>query len=254
MTETRRILIVDDEPQIAEVLEQYLLDEGFVIDKAHDGVGAVAAFKTKRPDLVILDLKLPGISGLDAFRQMRAETDTPIIMLTSRTDEVDRIIGLELGADDYITKPFSPREVVARVKTVLRRLAHALADNGAAPSATSSGQAAAPPPAGSIVVGGLAIDPDDHEVHVEGREVDLTPTEFRILEVLAQNPGRTFTRAQLLDRAKAENLDVFDRTLDRHIANLRHKIEPEPGNPTYILTVFGVGYKMARAPQGGGAA
>lgn len=254
MTETKRILIVDDEPQIAEVLEQYFLDEGFIIDKAHDGIGAVQAFKAGRPDLVILDLKLPGISGLDAFHQMRAESDTPIIMLTSRSDEVDRVIGLELGADDYITKPFSPREVVARVKTVLRRLAHARAvHDGGSSAAGSAIRAVAPAPVGRLVVGGLEIDPDDHEVHVEGREVDLTPTEFRILEVLAQSPGRTFTRAQLLDRAKAENLDVFDRTLDRHIANLRHKIEPAPGNPTYILTVFGVGYKMARAPYSGSA-
>jgi len=249
--DSKRILIVDDEPQIAEVLEQYLLDEGFVIDKAPDGSSAVRAFKAGRPDLVILDLKLPGMSGLEAFHEMRAQSDAPIIMLTSRSDEVDRIIGLELGADDYITKPFSPREVVARVKTVLRRLAHAQAmqpDPQPAPTAPVADPM--PAPLGRLVVGGIEIDPDEHEVRVEGREVELTPTEFRILEVLAHNPGRTFTRAQLLDRAKAENLDVFDRTLDRHIANLRHKIEPEPGNPVYILTVFGVGYKMARTPRG----
>ena len=251
MPDSKRILIVDDEPQIAEVLEQYLLDEGFVIDKAPDGSSAVRAFKAGRPDLVILDLKLPGMSGLEAFHEMRAQSDAPIIMLTSRSDEVDRIIGLELGADDYITKPFSPREVVARVKTVLRRLAHAQAmqpDPQPAPTAPVADPM--PAPLGRLVVGGIEIDPDEHEVRVEGREVELTPTEFRILEVLAHNPGRTFTRAQLLDRAKAENLDVFDRTLDRHIANLRHKIEPEPGNPVYILTVFGVGYKMARTPRG----
>jgi DNA-binding response OmpR family regulator len=249
--DSKRILIVDDEPQIAEVLEQYLLDEGFVIDKAPDGSSAVRAFKAGRPDLVILDLKLPGMSGLEAFHEMRAQSDAPIIMLTSRSDEVDRVIGLELGADDYITKPFSPREVVARVKTVLRRLAHAQAmqpDPQPAPTAPVADPM--PAPLGRLVVGGIEIDPDEHEVRVEGREVELTPTEFRILEVLAHNPGRTFTRAQLLDRAKAENLDVFDRTLDRHIANLRHKIEPEPGNPVYILTVFGVGYKMARTPRG----
>jgi DNA-binding response OmpR family regulator len=244
VTESKRILIVDDEPQIAEVLEQYLLDEGFLIEKAQDGSSAVQVFKTLRPDLVILDLKLPGMSGLEAFHQMRAESDAPIIMLTSRSDEVDRVIGLELGADDYITKPFSPREVVARVKTVLRRLAHAQATQ------QETRPHAAPVSPGRLVVGGIEIDPDEHEVRVEGREVELTPTEFRILEVLAHNPGRTFSRAQLLDRAKAENLDVFDRTLDRHIANLRHKIEPEPANPVYILTVFGVGYKMARAPRG----
>ncbi len=254
MAETKRILIVDDEPKIVEVLERYLVDEGFVVDKAHDGISAVDSFKAGRPDLVILDLKLPGISGLDAFHQMREHADTPIIMLTSRSEEVDRVIGLELGADDYITKPFSPREVVARVKTVLRRLAHAEAHagNGPAPSATRP-SATATKSASRIVVGALEIDPEDHEVRVEGHEVGLTPTEFRILEVLAQHPGRTFTRAQLLDRAKSEDLDVFDRTLDRHIANLRHKIEPEPGNPKYILTVFGVGYKMAKVPEPSGA-
>lgn len=248
MAESKRILIVDDEPQIAEVLEQYLLDEGFLVEKAQDGSSAVHVFKTSRPDLVILDLKLPGMSGLEAFHQMRTESDAPVIMLTSRSDEVDRVIGLELGADDYITKPFSPREVVARVKTVLRRLAHAQATQpGTSPSAAP---AHVPPPIGRLVVGAIEIDADEHAVRIEGREVELTPTEFRILEVLAHNPGRTFTRAQLLDRAKAENLDVFDRTLDRHIANLRHKIEPEPANPVYILTVFGVGYKMARTPRG----
>ena len=248
MAETKRILVVDDEPKIVEVLERYLVDEGFTVDKAHDGISALDSFKAARPDLVILDLKLPGISGLDAFHLIRADADIPIIMLTSRTEEVDRILGLELGADDYISKPFSPREVVARVKTVLRRVGQI------EPTASNNGVASireAPAPAPDVppevlVVGALEIDRAEHEVRVDDREVSLTPTEFRILEVLAQHPGRTFTRMQLLDKAKAENLDVFDRTLDRHIANLRHKIEPEPGNPKYILTVFGVGYKMAK--------
>ena len=248
MAESKKILVVDDEPRIVEVLERYLADEGFVVSKAHDGISAVKDFKTQRPDLVLLDLKLPGMSGLDVFQHMRAEANTPIIMLTSRTDEVDRILGLELGADDYITKPFSPREVVARVKTVLRRLAQSQSPvwfNG--PATASSAQAPAQrDPSRRIIVGSLEIDLDDHEVRVDGREAALTPTEFRILEVLAQHPGRTFSRAQLLDKAKAENLEVFDRTLDRHIANLRHKIESEPGNPKYVLTVFGVGYKMAK--------
>jgi DNA-binding response OmpR family regulator len=243
VAESKSILIVDDEPQIVEVLERYLLDEGFVVEKAHDGISAVEAFGASRPNLVILDLKLPDMSGLDAFHQMRAAADTPIIMLTSRSDEMDRVIGLELGADDYITKPFSPREVVARVKSVLRR-----STQNAAHSDRPSTDGAVPASSQPITVGGLEIDPDDHEVYVDGREIALTPTEFRILEVLAHQPGRTFTRAQLLEKAKAENLDVFDRTLDRHIANLRHKIEPEPGKPKYILTVFGVGYKIAKLP------
>ena len=245
MAETKRILVVDDEPKIVEVLERYLADEGFAVSQAYDGVSAVESFKARRPDLVILDLKLPGLSGLDAFHLMREVADTPIIMLTSRTDEVDKVIGLELGADDYITKPFSPREVVARVKTVLRRVPTT------AGLSTAGSRGSEQTSASRIVVGGLEIDPDGHEARVDRREVALTPTEFRILEVLAQHPGRTFTRAQLLDRAKAENLDVFDRTLDRHIANLRHKIETDPASPKYILTVFGVGYKMAKALENG---
>jgi two-component system response regulator ResD len=241
--ESKRILIVDDEPKIIEVLEKYLADEGFVVSQALDGASAVESFQTNRPALVILDLKLPGMSGLEAFRQMRAEADVPMIMLTSRTDEVDRVLGLELGADDYITKPFSPREVVARVKTILRRAAQGQASDNGRPSA---GRALS-----LVVVGALEIDPVEHEVRIDGRAIALTPTEFRILEALAQHPGRTFSRAQLLDRAKAENLEVFDRTLDRHIANLRHKIEAEPASPKYILTVFGVGYKMTKTHESG---
>lgn len=253
MAESKKILVVDDEPKIVEVLERYLADEGFVVSGAHDGISAVESFGRLRPDLVLLDLKLPGMSGLDAFAQMRAQMDTPVIMLTSRTDEVDRILGLELGADDYITKPFSPREVVARVKTVLRRVSHAKASLGIEDARVA---ASALPPASEndlhrIATGSLEIDCEAHEVRVAGREVTLTPTEFRILELLAQHPGRTFSRAQLLDKAKAENLDIFDRTLDRHIANLRHKIEAKAASPKYILTVFGVGYKMAKNPDRG---
>lgn len=238
----RRILLVDDEPQIVEVLEKYLSDDGFNVLRAQDGEAALEVFRSERPDLVILDLKLPKMSGIDIFHRMRAQAPTPILMLTSRTDEVDRILGLELGADDYISKPFSPREVVARVKTVLRRLAQ----GHPGPDSPPTEPAITPR---RIVIGGLIIDPDEHEVQVDGKAVSLTPTEFRILEVLAAQPGRTFSRTQLLDRAKAENLEVFDRTLDRHIANLRHKVEAEPGNPKYILTVFGVGYKMAKNPD-----
>ena len=245
MTASKKILIVDDEPKIVEVLEHYLVDEGFEVNRAYDGKAAVQLFKETQPDCVILDLKLPGMSGLDVFHLMRADADTPILMLTSRTAEVDRILGLELGADDYISKPFSPREVVARVKTVLRRLDHSLPRQSiAAPAATLANDSPR-----RVTIGGLQIRPDEHEVVVDGREIALTPTEFRILEVLAEHPGRTFTRSQLLDRAKGENLEVFDRTLDRHIANLRHKIEAEPSNPRYVLTVFGVGYKMAKHPE-----
>jgi len=241
----KKILVVDDEPAIVEVIERYLVDEGYVVHKAHDGLAAVQQFEIARPDLVLLDLKLPGMSGWDAFRQIRAQSDVPVIMLTSRTDEIDKILGLELGADDYIGKPFSPREVVARVKTVLRRMRQSTEADS-----SGLGSSARPQPSATtaaLTVGDLYIDRDAHEVRVADREVNLTPTEFRILEVLAEHPGRTFTRTQLLDKAKAESLDVFDRTLDRHVANLRHKIESDPAHPTYVLTVFGVGYKMAKS-------
>ena len=245
MVSVKKVLIVDDEPQIVEVLERYLADEGFAVQHAHDGLAAVEQFRQQQPDLVLLDLKLPGMSGLEAFREMRSHGDVPIIMLTSRTDELDKILGLELGADDYIGKPFSPREVVARVKTVLRRAApetSQASSDGALSSGTAAHRTAEP----VIRVGELEIDPEAHEVRIAGHEINLTPTEFRILEVLAENPGRAFTRSQLLDKTKAESLEVFDRTLDRHIANLRHKIERDPAHPQYVLTVFGVGYKMAK--------
>jgi len=242
----KKVLIVDDEPQIVEVLERYLADEGFAVQHAHDGLAAVEQFRQQQPDLVLLDLKLPGMSGLEAFREMRSHGDVPIIMLTSRTDELDKILGLELGADDYIGKPFSPREVVARVKTVLRRAAPETASQASSDGAPSSGPAAHRTAEPVIRVGELEIDPEAHEVRIAGHEINLTPTEFRILEVLAENPGRAFTRSQLLDKTKAESLEVFDRTLDRHIANLRHKIERDPAHPQYVLTVFGVGYKMAK--------
>jgi len=246
VTSVKTVLIVDDERQIVEVLERYLADEGFGVQCAYDGLAAVEAVKQRQPDLVLLDLKMPGMNGLEAFRQIRSYGDVPIIMLTSRTDEVDKILGLELGADDYIGKPFSPREVVARVKSVLRRASadvaqHATSDGSAGPRTGRASRNAI------LRVGDLHLDPDAHEVRIDGREINLTPTEFRILEVLAENPGRTFTRSQLLDKTKAESLEVFDRTLDRHIANLRHKLERDPAHPQYVLTVFGVGYKMAKS-------
>jgi DNA-binding response OmpR family regulator len=223
-----RILVVDDESGIVDVLEKYLRDEGFAVSRAGDGVTAVELALRERPDLVILDLNLPKLSGIEAFRRIRAELDVPVIMLTARIGEVDRIVGLELGADDYVSKPFSPREVVARVKTVLRRA-----------------QRRAPSPAAGEVqrVGDVEIDRAGHVVRFAGQAVNLTPMEFRILEVLASNIGRTFTREQLLDKVSADG-DVFDRTLDRHVANLRHKIERDPTHPRLIVTVFGVGYKL----------
>jgi len=238
--ERKKILIVDDEPQIVEVVERYLADEGFAVSCAYDGAQAVSLQQVEQPDLILLDLKMPTMHGLDAFREIRTRSNVPIIMLTSRSDEVDRIVGLELGADDYITKPFSPREVVARVKTVLRRF-------GEAPPVSQPAQSE-PPPRTLLRVAELEIDPVEHEVRLSGKSIAITPTEFRILETLGATPGRTFTRSQLLDQVKTDELEVFDRTLDRHIANLRHKIEVDPANPRFILTVFGVGYKMAKRP------
>ena len=225
---TTTVLIVDDEPALVDVLEQYLRDDGFAVVRAADGPTAVELFEQHRPDLVVLDINLPGFPGTEVLRRVRAIRDVPVIMLTARVDEVDRVVGLELGADDYVGKPFSPREVVARVKSVLRRLDRA---DRPLPSATERR------------VGAIVIDPLAHEVRMNGKPVTLTPTQFKLLDVLSSHVGQTLTRDQLLERVSGEG-DVYDRTLDRHIANLRARIEPDPGNPRHILTVFGVGYKM----------
>jgi len=225
----KKVLIVDDEPALLDVLERYLKDEGFEVVRASDGPAAVVLFSTSHPDLVVLDLNLPGLSGTEVLKRMRAERDVPVIMCTARVAEVDRVVGLELGADDYIGKPFSPREVVARVKSVLRR----------------SERAEREPIATERQIGAITIDSVAHEVRIDGKPVTLTPTQFKILDVLASHVGQTLTRDQLLERVSAEG-DVFDRTLDRHIANLRARIEPDPAKPHYIVTVFGIGYKMVR--------
>jgi DNA-binding response OmpR family regulator len=221
------VLLVDDEPGLMDVLEQYLRDDAFTVVRAGDGPSAVETFQRELPDVVVLDLNLPGFPGTEVLRRIRALRDVPIIMLTARVGEVDRVVGLELGADDYVGKPFSPREVVARVKSVLRR--------------TERGEVSTP--SREKRVGAIAIDVLAHEVRVDGKPVTLTPTQFRILDVLASHVGQTLTRDQLLERVSSDG-DVFDRTLDRHIANLRARIEPDPSNPRYIVTVFGVGYKM----------
>ncbi len=224
----RTILLVDDEPAIVDVLAQYLKDDGFTVVSAGDGPSAVAAFREQRPDLVVLDINLPGFPGTEVLRRIRAERDVPVIMLTARVNETDRVVGLELGADDYVGKPFSPREVVARVKSVLHRTEREQRVAERRPERR---------------VGGIAIDDLAHELHVDGEPVKLTPTQFKLLDVLAANVGQTLTRAQLLERVSAD-ADIYDRTLDRHIANLRARVERDPANPRYITTVFGVGYKM----------
>jgi two-component system alkaline phosphatase synthesis response regulator PhoP len=237
-----RILVVDDEPAIVEILSRYLRDDGFVVLEASDGATAVNAALAERPDLIILDLNLPGLHGSEVFRRVRATYDVPVIMLTSRQDEVDRVVGLELGADDYVGKPFSPREIVARVKTVLRR---ARLGSGAA----DESQAAVDDTRARNVLnlGTLEIDRSAYEVRIGGKPINLTPTEFRLLDVLATNLGWALSREQLLDKMSRDT-DIYDRTLDRHIANLRRKIEDDPAHPTRVITVLGVGYKLA-APE-----
>jgi DNA-binding response OmpR family regulator len=223
----RTVLIVDDEPELLEALSSYLRDEGFAVLCAGDGPAAVEQFGRHLPDLVILDINLPGFSGTEVLRRIRLVRDVPVIMLSARVHEIDRVVGLELGADDYVVKPFSPREVVARVKSVLRR-----AEHGERRTSWKERR-----------VGAISIDPVAHEVRVNGRPVTVTPTQFRILDVLSSHVGQTLTRDQLLQCMSGEG-DVFDRTLDRHIANLRARVEPDPANPRHVLTVFGVGYKM----------
>jgi len=227
------ILVVDDEPQIVEVVQDYLKQAGFRVLTARDGQTALTLARHERPDLIVLDLMLPGgIDGLDVCRRLRQDpalTDVPIIMLTARIEETDRLIGLELGADDYVTKPFSPREVVARVRAVLRR---------ARPDGS---------PASIIRVAELTVDLTNHCVAVGGQPISLTPTEFDLLAVLARNPGRSFTRAQLIDLVYNVAYDGFDRAVDSHIKNLRRKIEPDLRQPRYVLTVYGVGYKLGEA-------
>lgn len=223
------ILVVEDEPKITELLKLYLERDGYQVVTASSGELALATFHEKAPELVLLDINLPEVNGLEVCRQIRRESDLPIIMLTARDEEADKLIGLELGADDYITKPFSPREVIARVRAVLRR---------AAPAQPQQ-------PQETLRAGELMLDPERHELRRGGAVLDLTPTEFRLLEVLMRNPGRVYSRLQLLDLVQGEAFEGYERTIDAHVKNLRSKIEPDPQRPTHVLTVYGVGYKFA---------
>ena len=223
----RKILVVDDDHKIVDIVRLYLEKDGYRVLVAYDGLEALELARQKRPDLIVLDLMLPGMDGLDVCRILRTETEVPIIMLTARTTEEDKLVGLELGADDYVTKPFSPRELVARVRTVLRRV----------------GKEAPQGPA-ELRFADLLIDRRSHEVRVRGELVPLTPTEFKLLEVLAGEPGRAFTRLELLDRVFGYDFEGFERTVDVHVKNLRKKIEQDPTQPTYVKTVYGVGYKF----------
>ncbi len=226
------ILVVDDEQQIVRLVRAYLEDAGYRVVIAADGQEALYVARHEKPDLIILDLMMPGMDGWDFIRRHRQERDTPVIMLTARIEEADQVLGLELGADDYVTKPFSPRTLVPRVRAVLRR-----AQGGATPPAV-------------LRSGGVVLDQELHTVTGAGEAIDLTPTEFTLLEVLMTTPGRPFTRAELLDLVLGNEADVFERTIDVHVKNLRHKIEPDPAHPRYVLTVRGVGYKFAAEAQG----
>jgi two-component system alkaline phosphatase synthesis response regulator PhoP len=222
------ILIIEDEQELVRILRSYLEQAGYKVISAERGDLGMQAWRNSHPDLVILDLNLPGMDGLDVAREIRRKADTPIIMLTARVEETDRLIGLELGADDYISKPFSPREVVARVRAVLRRAGKPVK------------------PSHLVRVFDLEIDLDAHSVLKDGRIVDLTPAEFKILLVLCEQPGRVFNRLQLLDAYQGNAYEGYERTIDAHIKNLRAKLEADVKNPKYIETVFGVGYRMPK--------
>ena len=221
------ILIVDDEPKIVRLVADYLAAGGFEVATARSGDEALMRVRTERPDLVVLDLGLPGLDGIDVTRAVRRDGDLPIIMLTARDDETDRIIGLELGADDYVTKPFSPRELVARVRAVLRR--HAGGRDGVE----------------TIRVGDLVLDVPRMRVTRGGTPIELTATEFSLLAALARQPGRVFTRSQLLDAIHGVAFASYERAIDAHVKNVRRKLEPDPRTPRYLLTVHGVGYRLA---------
>jgi len=222
----KTILVVDDEPKIVALARDYLEHAGFAVLTAVDGRSAVETIHRRHPDLVVLDLGLPQLDGLDVTREIRRTSSLPIVMLTARDDELDKLLGLELGADDYLTKPFSPRELVARVKAVLRRT-----ESAGTPSEV-------------LRSGGLTIDVPRHRVEVDGRIVELTPTEFELLLALARQPGRILTRSPLLDAIHGIAYEAYERAIDSHVKNLRRKLEPEPSTPRYVLTVHGVGYRL----------
>jgi DNA-binding response OmpR family regulator len=224
-----RILIIDDEPWVHEVLRAYLERDGFIVYGASDGRDGMQLAMTKRPDLVVLDLMLPDPSGEEICRQLRERSDLAILMLTAKSSEDQRIEGLQLGADDYLTKPFSPRELVARVKAILRRTG-----GGEMPLVEQL----------RFDAGRLEIDSVRHEVRVAGEPVNLTPSEYKLLLALAQYPGRAYSRFELINRVQGHDFEGYERTIDAHVKNLRRKIEPDPGTPRYVETVHGIGYRL----------
>ncbi|MBI4285457.1 MAG: response regulator transcription factor [Chloroflexi bacterium] len=226
---SKRILIVDDDAKTVELVKLYLNRDGYKVLTAYDGTEALRLARESHPDLIVLDLMLPGLSGLEVCRTLRGESDVPIIMLTARTTEADKLTGLDLGADDYVTKPFSPRELAARVRAVLRRLPDETLQRGPL----------------EVKYGELSLNFVKHEASLDGKPLNLTPVEFKLLGVLVREPERVFSRAQLVEKVLGYDFDGFDRTIDVHILNLRRKLEAAPGNHKYIKTVYGAGYKLA---------
>jgi two-component system alkaline phosphatase synthesis response regulator PhoP len=226
----KRVLVVDDEPKIVQLARDYLQHAGFTVSTAYDGKAALATARAERPDLVVLDLGLPELDGLDVARSLRADSNVPIVMLTGRSEESDKLVGLELGADDYVTKPFSPKELVARVRAVLRRSERPIGHDDV------------------LRIGDLVVDQPRMRVTLADRPIDLTPTEFALVATLARAPGRVFTRAQLLDAVHGVAFESYERAIDAHVKNIRRKLD-EPASPRYLLTVYGVGYRFAEPDE-----
>ena len=222
----KKILVVDDEKRIVEILQAYLERDDYQVIAAYDGRSALELARSNSPDLIILDLMLPEVSGWDVCRELRRESDVPIIMLTARDDTTDKIIGLELGADDYVTKPFEPKEIISRVRAVLRR--------GERKAVSKS----------TLNIGEIMIDTNKRLVRRGDQNIELTPIEFDLLRVMAENPGRVYSRMQLLDKVQGDAYEGYERTVDSHIKNLRKKLELDPEHPVYIITIYGVGYKL----------
>ena len=222
----KTILVVDDEPKIVELARDYLEHAGFTVVSAFDGSEALRHARADAPDLIVLDLGLPKLDGLDVARALRRDSNVPIVILSGRSDESDKLVGLELGADDYVTKPFSPKELVARVRAVLRRVER-------------------PAPASDTIrVADVSLDVPRMRVRAGTREVELTATEFQLLVTLAREPGRVFTRSQLLDAVHGVAFESYERAIDAHVKNIRRKLELDPSEPTYVQTVHGVGYRF----------
>ncbi len=225
---SKKVLVVDDDAKTVELVKLYLNRDGYRVLTAYNGIDALRLAREGRPDLIVLDLMLPGLDGLQVCRTLRNESDVPIIMLTAKTTEQDKLVGLDLGADDYVSKPFSPRELAARVRAVLRRTSEEALQRGPA----------------EVTQGELTVNFLRHEAFLAGKPLNLTPIEFSLLGVLVREPGRVFSRAQLIDKVLGYDYDGFDRTIDVHILNLRRKLEPDPSHPRYIKTVYGAGYKL----------